>query len=344
MIDWLLAPILGMYFSVVPSHETAPSPYPEDSVDDAVVWYNANQPADSLVLVTLKASNQRPVLATGILVYDLEGKQKQFLQGGTPNNIDARTGFETATETFTLIVASHWWSNEVGLYRVDPETLTLEPIKLFNTSLTRLRGICAANFDNKYYYYAVSENGELEQYLVAKDLTSVSLVAKRKLDSSAEGCVVDDEQKALYVAEESQGIWRYSANLADDKPPKMIAGTSFLGPLKRDIEGLELIRTSNTGGYLVASSQGADKLVVYDRTSNDYIAEFDISAHLGIDAVTGTDGIAASTAALGEHFPEGIFIAQDNVNTEGEAILNQNFKYVPLENILTKLQRLEDER
>src|SRR5262249_13638526 len=44
-----------------------------------------------------------------------------------------------------------------------------------------------------------------------------------------------------------------------------------------------------------------------------------------IDAVSGTDGIDATSASLGPAFPQGMFIAQDGEN-DG---CNQNFKFVP---------------
>ncbi|MFT5015078.1 MAG: myo-inositol-hexaphosphate 3-phosphohydrolase, partial [Dinoroseobacter sp.] len=47
-----------MNFLLYPEIETEPSPYPGDSLDDAVVWYNVENPGQSLVLTTLKASNQ----------------------------------------------------------------------------------------------------------------------------------------------------------------------------------------------------------------------------------------------------------------------------------------------
>jgi hypothetical protein len=57
-----------------------------------------------------------------------------------------------------------------------------------------------------------------------------------------------------------------------------------------------------------------------------------------IDAVTGSDGIEVSTANLGPAFPHGVFVTQDDSN-DG---LNQNFKLVPLEHILTSAPSIDD--
>jgi 3-phytase len=68
---------------------------------------------------------------------------------------------------------------------------------------------------------------------------------------------------------------------------------------------------------------------VYDRAGeNTYRGAFSITASADgrADAVSGTDGIAASSAPLGPDFPHGVFVAQDDENTDPAAL--QNFKYV----------------
>jgi 3-phytase len=46
---------------------------------------------------------------------------------------------------------------------------------------------------------------------------------------------------------------------------------------------------------------------------------------LGIDAVESTDGIDVTTTSLGPAFPNGVFVAHDGHDDEG----NQNYKLVP---------------
>jgi 3-phytase len=64
---------------------------------------------------------------------------------------------------------------------------------------------------------------------------------------------------------------------------------------------------------------------VYERAgANAYVTTFAIAAG-SVDRVTSTDGIEVTNFALGSSFPEGMFVAQDNTNTDG----NQNYKLVP---------------
>jgi 3-phytase len=71
--------------------------------------------------------------------------------------------------------------------------------------------------------------------------------------------------------------------------------------------------------------------VIYRREKdNAYVKTFSITGGNGIDAVEDTDGIDVTMANLGAAFPEGVFVAQDGLNDQG----NQNFKLVPLQLIL----------
>ncbi|NJN96388.1 MAG: phytase [Anaerolineales bacterium] len=99
------------------------------------------------------------------------------------------------------------------------------------------------------------------------------------------------------------------------------------GHLTADVEGLALYYAKDGTGYLLASSQGNSRFVVYERGGdNAYVGTFRLVAdeEAEVDAVSGTDGIDVTSFPLGDAFPEGVFVAQDNLNiTPAE---NQNFK------------------
>jgi 3-phytase len=345
MISTLLATSLFVQFYVSAIVETDASPYPADSLDDVAIWTNPVNADNSLIIVTLKASNVRPVLPTGILVYDMDGRQIQFLPGGTPNSIDIRPGFPSPEGSFSLIAASHWWSNEVGLYRIDPKTLKLVQLNaLFETSLEEVRGLCMYHDRGKdeFYYFVSNERGQVEQYLI-ESINKVKKVREFSIGSGTEGCVVDDKTSTLYLSEEEYGIWRMSAQATAHTERKPVDEISWFGPLQRDIEGLTTI-----DDYLIASVQGRDAYVVYDKVNNEYLATFAITNgqvksegyNDAIDKVSGSDGITVSSQPLGRKFPNGVFIAHDDVNSgdEGFESLNQNFKLVPWEKILEQLE------
>ncbi len=104
--------------------------------------------------------------------------------------------------------------------------------------------------------------------------------------------------------------------------------------LTADVEGLSIYYGPGDSGYLIASSQGSDNFVVYDRAGdNSFVGIFHIVADdiLGIDGVSETDGLDVTAANLGTAFPNGVFVAQDGRNIAPDE--RQNFKLVPWQRI-----------
>tara|TARA_R110002073_G_scaffold25378_22_gene84258 strand:+ start:5067 stop:6050 length:984 start_codon:yes stop_codon:yes gene_type:complete len=323
-----------MQFVLFPDVETDPSPYPGDSVDDAVVWYDAEAPEQSLIIATLKASNQRPVLPTGILTYDLQGNQKQVLMGGTPNNIDLRPGFPFEEERAPLIAASHWYSGKVGLYQMGADRM-LRQLNLFESGVEKLRGICMGKLKDKFYYFAVGSTGTIERYRIAS-VNQVVLEDRWQLKSEAEGCVVDEPGNRVYIAEENTGIWYIplSSTPKIKSEPELLDKVSFFRPLARGIEGLAILEDTGKR-YLVASVQEKSRFAIYDLATDQYIATFRINAGNEIDGVSKTDGVEIFNKPLGPQFPQGVMVVHDDNN---EPKLNQNFKYVSLEALRNMLK------
>ncbi|HEX2012972.1 MAG TPA: phytase, partial [Roseateles sp.] len=99
--DWLAAhpesaePALPV---VLPTAQTATLKSQGDAADDPAIWVHPRQPARSLVLGTDKKR--------GLAVYDLQGRERQFLAVGRVNNVDLRQGLVYGGRKFDLAVAS----------------------------------------------------------------------------------------------------------------------------------------------------------------------------------------------------------------------------------------------
>ncbi|HET6202308.1 MAG TPA: phytase, partial [Planctomycetota bacterium] len=144
---------------------------------------------------------------------------------------------------------------------------------------------------------------------------------------TVEGCVADDENAYLFLSEENVGIWRYGAEPGAGTAHVLVDSSAGGGFLTADVEGLTIYYAAGGGGYLLASSQGNSTFSAYQRAApHAHLLTFQIAANsaLGIDAVTGTDGIDVTNRGLGSAFPDGVFVAQDDVNPGG----NQDFKVV----------------
>jgi 3-phytase len=175
----------------------------------------------------------------------------------------------------------------------------------------------------------------MEQWLLfdnGNDKIDAKMVRSFNIGSQPEGCVADDELGFLYVGEENKAIWKYNASPDANDDRVMIDDTSSQY-IEADIEGLALYYANDGKGYLIASSQGNNTFLVYQRENDHkYLGSFEI-VDGDIDGVAETDGIEVCSFPLGAHFPHGVFIAQDGFNKDGDENLNQNFKLVPWETI-----------
>ena len=303
--------------------ETEPIRTGGDSADDATLWIDRSDPSLSLIIGTNK---QR-----GLAVYDLNGKEIQFLADGQLNNVDHRDNFPLGEKKISLVTASNRSNNSIAIYRVNPENRRLENVAAPSIATIEAYGSCMyhSQATGKFYYIVTNKRGEVEQLELfdnGKGMVDARRARLFKVGTQLEGCVADDELDQLYIGEEAVGIWKYPA--APDAPAQATKVDSVMpaGKLRADVEGLTIAYNTNGRGYLIASSQGNNTYVVYRREgNNDYVKTFRIVAGNGIDAVSETDGIHVITEALGPKFPKGVFIAQDGSDDKGK----QNFKLVP---------------
>lgn len=309
--------------SVHATVETDPVHHRGDAADDIAIWVHPADTALSTVIGTDKLG--------GIAVYDLAGKELQYLPDGKMNNVDIRYGFPLGSAAIDLVGMTNGTTNALDFYKVDPPTRKLIRIGSVSTSLA-VYGFCMykSASSGKYYSFVNDRRGNVVQYEIhdnGRGRITGTIARAFDVGSQVEGCVADDELAKFYIAEEAVGIWKYGAEPGDGTTRARVdAVGSNLSP---DIEGLTIYSAEGGSGYLIASSQGNHQFAVYNRQDNNaYIGNFQITAG-SVDAVTGTDGIDVVGVPMGSSFPHGVFIAQDTENDIG----NQNFKLVPWGNI-----------
>jgi 3-phytase len=307
--------------------ETEPMPHEGDSADDPAIWVDPADPALSLIVGTDKLG--------GLAVYDLDGRQIQYLPDGHMNNVDLRSGFMLGERSVTLVTAGNRSDNSIAIYRLDPATRRLENVAARTIATIEVYGSCMYRSakTGKLYYFVNSKAGAVEQWELFDDgqgRVDGRRVRAFALGSQTEGCVADDELGRLYIGEEAIGIWRYGAEPGDGDARTQVDVAGEMGHLTSNVEGLALVYGQNGSGYLLASSQGSSTYALYRRGDNTYVGSFAIGDGDGIDGVSDTDGIDATSASLGPAFPDGLFVAQDGKNDGG----NQNFKLVPLQDVL----------
>lgn len=309
--------------------ETAPVLNSGDAADDPAIWVHPTDPALSTIIGTDKLG--------GLAVYDLNGQQLQYISGRKFNNVDLRYRFPLSGKPITLVAASSPSDDSIALFRVDPATRLLENVaaRPLPSALPVEAGLCMYHSPVSGKVYAILNDltkGDVEQWELFDNgagAVDAALVRAFTVGYQTEGCVADDEMGALYIASEDVGIWKYGAE-PDTGTNRLLIDDVGAGRLTADVEGLTIYYTSNGAGYLIASSQGSNQFVVYQRGgTNAYVMTFGIEASPLVDKVAHTDGIDVINAPLGPAFPFGLFVAQDDYNDGA----NQNFKLVPWESI-----------
>ena len=301
--------------------ETVPVRHRGDAADDAAIWVNPRAPGASTVIATDKQG--------GLAVYDLFGKELQYLAGGEMSGVDLRPGVPLGRRTITLVAASDRGDRTVALYRVDDRTRRLAQIGALESG-TAVEGLCLhqSRASGTFSVFVDSDRGRVVQWQLITVAGRVSARRVRAFDvgEDVEGCVADDALGHLYIAEEERGIWKYGAEPSAGAKRELVDSTRAGGHLTADVQGLAIAHGPNGAGVLLASSQGSDTFTAYRREAgNAFVRTFRVGGARGIDDVEETDGIHVTTAALGSRFPNGLFVAQDGDNGNE----TQNFKLVP---------------
>ncbi|WP_158220935.1 phytase [Kineosporia sp. R_H_3] len=313
--------------TVFPAAET--EPFPEgsgDIADDSAIWFDADDPARSVVVADSKAE------PGGIAVYDLSGALLQFLPGGQIGNVDLRDGVPVGGRDVVLVGANDRSDDTLAFWTLDPGTRRLTPLPGAGPATLRPNyGFCLYRSASGDLSAFVTERdgGGLEQYALTVTADGVDARRVRTLDvgSQSEGCVADDERGLLYVGEEDVAVWRYGAGPGDGDD-RVAVGRVGDGHLVADVEGLALTTGPDGGGHLLVSSQGDSTIAVYDRAGdNAYVRSVTVAGAGGVDKVTTTDGVAADARDFGGAFAGGLLVVHDERNTGADM---SNLKLVPL--------------
>jgi 3-phytase len=298
-----------------------------DAADDPAIWADPADPSRGVIIGTDKKA--------GLYVYDLAGKQTQYVPGGLPNNVDLRGGFPTPSGPMVLVAASDREKMGATLLLLDPATLQLKPWGLARLDLAEPYGLCLGRRGDTFVLIVNGTDGQVRQLSVAAGADGQPVVAEERrfaVATQPEGCVIDDARGRLYLGEEGRGVWRFDMGVTPTAGT--LIATAPGEALKPDVEGMALLEDA-AGAWLIVSSQGDSAFAVFkvDGESAAYRGRFSPAATGDIDGVTGTDGVAALGGVVGG-FPEGLIVMQDD---EDGGPQRQNFKLVDWRAVKTAL-------
>lgn len=320
---------------VKPLVQTDLMPSLGDAADDPAIWIHPTDVIKSRVLGTDKQG--------GLAVYDLQGKQSQYLPVGRLNNVDVRAGFQLNGEVVDLAVATNRDHNSLHVFAIHRTSGQVTELSQLPTELNDIYGLCMFKDQNKQFYAIANDaNGKFEQYHLTQTNSKIQAQKVRtfSVDSQPEGCVADDQTGQLFIGEEDVAVWVLDAQ--PTAPAKLSKVIGVNDVVKADIEGMAFYRGVKSN-YLVFSSQGNDRYAVLDALAPYRLrGVFSVvaNAELGIDGASETDGLDVTSVDLsGNHsgpWQHGMLVVQDG--RKRMPVGTQNFKYIPWAEIAAALK------
>ncbi len=315
---------------ITPLIQTKPVTSFGDAADDPAIWLHPTDSSRSLVIATNKKQ--------GLLAYDLEGNERQFLPVGRINNVDVRQKITLGGVAMDIAVATQRDEKAIVVFSFNADGVLKEETRL-KTALNDIYGVCAGmSREGQLDIFANDKDGRFIQVRASRNDNkwSSEVVRQFAVDSQPEGCVVDESQSLIFIGEEKRGVWVLSSRADQPTTKKMVLAVGDM--LSADVEGLAMYQ-NGTNSYLVISSQGNDSYVVTDAKQPYRVRgafRIGINRTLGIDGTSETDGIEVTSASLGGAFKRGMLVVQDGYKLMPSGA--QNFKYVPWEAIATALK------
>ena len=303
--------------------------------DDPAIWIHPTDPYKSVIIGTDKDKNEG-----GLYVWDLHGKQIQFVKLHLTNNVDVRYGFNLGTRVVDIAVVNLCRLQEIKIFAINPQDGTLTDITsdggIKTPELGKPYGLCLYQrpSDGAMFVIETSSEGEsienLYQYRLLPDgLGKVKGVLTRifgqgTIFDQAEGLVADDELGFIYAADEETAIRKYYAD-PDKGDNNEIVAFGGGGDIESDREGLAIYRCDSKTGYLLVSDQkgkksknsGFSSVKIY-RREGDNGDPHQHSLLATIDAIGSfkTDGLDVTSRPVLPEFQHGFLVKHHSLGRQ----------------------------
>ncbi len=312
--------------------------------DDPAIWINARHPEKSVIIGTDKGRKMG-----GLYVWDMHGRQLQYIKLRRPNNVDVRNGFKLGNRTVDIAVTNLRHTDNLKVYAIDPESGTLTDVTseqgIQTPEVEKPYGLCLYKrpADGAIFVIESSKLGDsatrLHQYQLVDDgrgrvaARYVRSFGQNTIRNQVEGLVADDELGYVYASDEDFAVRQYYADpdLGNDG---QITAFATRDGIQGDREGLAIYKSSATTGYILVSSQGNSTVKIY-RREGDYGngMQHRLIATLNTLGSFETDGIEVTSQPIPGRFPMGFLVKH---NSPG-----RQFMVYSWANIAAKLKRLE---
>lgn len=286
--------------------------------DDPAIWIHPTTPAKSVVIGTDKETSG------GLYVWDMTGKQIQYVALGRPNNVDVRYGMKVGGQLIDIAVTnSRSNPKQIKVYKINPVDGTLTDITtnsgILTPELDDPYGVCLYQrpSDGAMFVIESTQSGaksNLHQYRLEDDGngkvkgTYVRTFGNNMIRRYVEGLVADDELGYVYASDETYAIRKFYADPARGNDDQIIA-FGFGDGITGDREGLAIYKCPNGLGYLLASNQSGTDVKVYRREGDDGDPhQHTLLTTIKTNGSSSTDGLDVTNRPAAGSFSKGFLV------------------------------------
>lgn len=292
-----------------------------DEASDAAIWIHPSDPAQSVVLTANGAG--------GLVVHSLDGRELARHTGAEIEHVDVRHGFTLRGSPTALVVGYDRSAGGLVAFTYDPEARRLAPESLQPLAMeAEITGLCLyrSPATGRLYAFAAGGDGSVQQWELFERQGRVDghLVRRFPVGAGAAYCVVDDENGALYMAEETVGIWKLAAEPETDPVREPFDLVAPRGSLAGEVKGLALYRADDARAWLLAVDVDAGRINVYGLDDAKLAGAVRIAASGRDDVLEEAEGLAATSLSLSEELAGGLIVVAD----EGKDGQPGNYKLV----------------
>lgn len=316
--------------------------------DDPAIWVNARNPAQSLVLATMKVAAPEG----GLAVFGLDGHLRQMLTGpDRPNNVDVEYGLRIGGVPTDIAVLTERLGGRLRVYAIAPDGSRVTDIS--GTSLSILGGTPALEDapmgiglyrrprDGAVFAIVAPKAGPRDDYLWQYRLegdaagrvtaTLVRRFGQFSGEGEIEAVAVDDALGYVYYADEHHAIHKWRADPDAPDAGHELARFAIDG-YQGDREGIGIYTRPDGTGFIISVDQLPSESVfhVYRREGepgrpHDHTRTL-LTFRVGADQ---TDGMEVTSAPLGPAYPAGLLVAMNSTP--------KNFLFIRWDDIAARL-------
>jgi len=272
-----------------------------------------------------------------VFLFDDSGRELDSVRIPKPGNIDSRDGFVLDGERVPIIVVNQREPvpqlRALTIQIVDGQP-RLKPLQTDIPTGPNYGGCLYRGQKDRLYFFSTTEGGTVRQIELLSNTgksgsTTITGKVVRSWNSPiCEGAVADDSQQCVYVDEEDLGIRKLGAEPDAPAPGSWIVRVGEHG-ITGDLEGITLLPTGETTGFLIASDQNRNRFIVLDRTApHRFLGEFAIRNAMH------TDGVDVTAMPLGKKFPRGVFASHTDSGKQRSVLLT------PLPTLIESLKEI----